>query len=34
LVFFGRPGVAIWGLVCMGVVMVPWMWRIWSEPQW
>ena len=34
LVFFGKPGVAIWGLVCMGVVMVPWMWRIWSEPQW
>ena len=34
LVFFGRPGVAIWGLVCMGAVMVPWMWRTWSEPQW
>ena len=33
-VFFGRPGVAVWGLVCMGAVMVPWMWRIWSEPQW
>ncbi len=34
LLFFGRPGVAIWGGLCMGVVMVPWLWRLWSQPQW
>lgn len=34
LVFFGRPGVALWGGVCMGVVVVPWLWRMWSQPQW
>jgi putative membrane protein len=26
-VFFGRPAVAVWGAVCMGVVIVPW-WRV------
>lgn len=34
LVFFGRPGVALWGGVCMGIVVVPWIWRLWSQPQW
>lgn len=34
LVFFGRPGVALWGGICMGVVVVPWLWRMWSQPQW
>jgi putative membrane protein len=34
LVFFGRPGVALWGGVCMGVVVIPWLWRVWSQPQW
>jgi putative membrane protein len=33
-VFLGTPAVAIWGGVCMGLVMIPWMWRIWSQPQW
>lgn len=33
-VFFDRPGVALWGLVCMGVVVVPFLWRVWSQPQW
>ncbi len=33
-VFFGRPGVAIWGFVCMGVVVIPYLWRAWSQPQW
>lgn len=34
LVFFDRPGVAVWGGLCMGVVIVPWLWRVWSQPQW
>jgi putative membrane protein len=34
LVFFHRPGVAIWGGVCMGIVVIPWLWRMWSQPQW
>ena len=34
LVFFGRPGVAIWGGVCMGLVVVPYLWRLWSQPTW
>ncbi len=34
LLFFGRPGVALWGGICMGVVVVPWLWRMWSQPQW
>ena len=34
LVFFDRPGVALWGGICMGVVVVPWLWRVWSQPQW
>ena len=33
-VFFDRPGVAIWGGICMGLVVVPWLWRLWSQPQW
>ncbi len=33
-VFFGRPTVAIWGGVAMGLVIVPWAWRLWSQPQW
>ena len=34
LLFFGRPGVALWGGIAMGVVVVPWLWRLWSQPQW
>lgn len=34
LVFFGRPGVAAWGFVCMGAVVIPWLWKSWSEPRW
>jgi uncharacterized membrane protein len=34
LVFFGRPGVALWGGVCMGLVVIPYLWRTWSQPQW
>ena len=34
LVFFGEPAVAIWGGIAMGLVMIPWLWRIWSQPQW
>lgn len=34
LVFFGRPGVALWGGICMGLVVVPYLWRLWSQPQW
>jgi uncharacterized membrane protein len=34
LVFFDRPGVALWGGVCMGIVVVPYLWRTWSQPQW
>ena len=33
-VFFGRPTVALWGAVCMGIVLIPWWWRSWSQPQW
>jgi uncharacterized membrane protein len=33
-IFFGEPAVALWGGICMGLVMIPWMWRIWSQPQW
>lgn len=34
LVFLSRPGVAIWGAVCMGLVLVPYLWRSWSQPTW
>ncbi|MDP1879235.1 MAG: carotenoid biosynthesis protein [Actinomycetota bacterium] len=34
LLFFDRPGVALWGGLCMGVVIAPWLWRLWSQPQW
>ena len=34
LAFFGRPGVALWGAVCMGAVVIPYLWRTWSQPQW
>ncbi len=33
-VFFGELGVALWGGIAMGLVIFPWMWRIWSQPQW
>lgn len=33
-VFFDRPAVALWGGAAMGVVIVPWVWRVWSQPQW
>lgn len=29
LFFFGRPWVALWGGVLMGLAMVPWAWRAW-----
>jgi putative membrane protein len=32
-VFFGKPGVALWGGACMGFVIVPWLWRLWSQPR-
>lgn len=34
LAFFGRPWVALIGGVAMGLVVIPWWWRIWSQPQW
>lgn len=34
LVFFGRPGAAIWGGLVMGAIIIPWWWRSWSQPQW
>lgn len=34
LLFLGRPGVAVWGGICMGVIVVPYLWRVWSQPQW
>ncbi len=33
-VFFGKPGVALWGGICMGIVIIPWLWRLWSQPRW
>ena len=33
-VFFDRPTVAIWGGIAMGIVIIPWAWRLWSQPQW
>ena len=33
-VFFDRPAVAIWGGVAMGIVIIPWAWRLWSQPEW
>jgi len=33
-IFFGQIGVALWGGIAMGVVILPWIWRIWSQPQW
>jgi len=32
--FFGDWPVAAWGGLCMGAVVVPWLWRCWSQPQW
>lgn len=34
LVFLDLPGVALWGGICMGIVIIPWLWRLWSQPQW
>ena len=34
VVFFDRPAVAIWGGVAMGIVIIPWAWRLWSQPEW
>lgn len=28
-VFFGRPWVALWGGVAMGVTVIPWLYRLW-----
>lgn len=33
-VFFDRPGVAIWGMIAMGAIVIPFLWRLWSQPQW
>jgi putative membrane protein len=33
-VFWDRPGVALWGMVAMGLVIVPFLWRLWSQPRW
>ncbi len=33
-VFFGAWPVALWGGICMGIVVIPWWWRSWSQPQW
>jgi putative membrane protein len=30
-VFFGRPAVAVWGGVLMGIVVLPWAWAEWRE---
>jgi putative membrane protein len=32
--FFGRPAVAVWGGLCSAIVLIPWWWRLWSQPQW
>ncbi|CAB4874143.1 MAG: carotenoid biosynthesis protein [Actinobacteria bacterium] len=34
VIFFGEPAVALWGGACMGVVLIPWWWRGWSQPRW
>ena len=34
LLFWGRPGVAVWGGLAMGIVVVPYLWKLWSTPQW
>ncbi|MDP2289016.1 MAG: carotenoid biosynthesis protein [Actinomycetota bacterium] len=34
LVFFDRVGVALWGGIIMGAIIIPWWWRSWSQPQW
>lgn len=33
-VFFSDWPVALWGGICMGLVVIPWWWRCWSQPQW
>lgn len=33
-VFFDRPIVALWGGVAMGIIVIPWWWKLWSTPQW
>jgi putative membrane protein len=33
-VFFERPAVAIWGGFAMAIVVLPWWWRLWTQPQW
>jgi hypothetical protein len=30
-VFFGRPGVAIWGGIVMGAIVIPWAWITWTR---
>lgn len=30
-VFLGRPWVAVWGGVAMGIAVLPWLWRTWVE---
>jgi uncharacterized membrane protein len=30
-VFFGRPGVAIWGGIIMGAIVIPWAWITWTR---
>jgi len=33
LVFFHRPLVAILGGIMMGIILVPWGWKLWSTPE-
>jgi uncharacterized membrane protein len=33
-VFFDRPAVALWGGIAMAIVVLPWWWRLWTQPQW
>lgn len=30
-VFLGRPWVAVWGGVAMGIAVLPWLWRTWVD---
>ena len=34
LIALHEPGVAAWAAIGMGVVVIPWWWRVWSQPQW
>jgi len=32
--FFADWPVAVWGGICMGSIVIPYWWRLWSQPQW